>query len=218
MNKMKCNQIKKCLQRRNQQNYFGAWVFGSQGDCSQFYGRGVSKAFLLRKSLLNSSICLVWGFTLISVNGCNSSRQEGLRAVGEINVSGKTMADREPKFSTFAGKNGDNEPLMVIYMANDGKSHVWFTLRPLGIYKDGDERAIIVANRLEEYRKQRMLRLGWGELNDAKIICAYTQSKRDTCQLVVTLPSDVAYESVLHLLKCKIEQPDSPKCAQAIQS
>lgn len=162
----------------------------------------------------NSLISLLYFLSIIaisSINGCTFGED------GAMDVSAYTTADREPKFSTLETPYGEFQPLMVIYTSNTGKSYIWFTLSPLGIYSSND-RAIIIANRLEAYRQQKMIEVAWGTLNSQSIICARTQEKPNDCQTIVTLPPDIEPKQVLYLLRCKLETPDDPACVSPIRS
>ncbi len=162
----------------------------------------------------NFLINLLYFFSIIaisSINGCT------FRQDGASNVSSLTTADREPKFSTLEIVSGEFKPLLVIYTSDTGKSYVWFMLSPLGIYTS-NQRAIIIANRLEAYRKQKMIEVVWGSLNREKIICARTEKNPKDCQTIVTLPPDVETKQVLYLLRCKLDEPDDRACVKPIKS
>ena len=77
---------------------------------------------------------------------------------------------------------------MVVYTSENGRFYFWLRLKPIGINYPSDQRAKEVADRLDQYRKEKMLNLAWGTLNKEQIICAYTEKKRSQCQLVVTVP------------------------------
>ncbi|MDJ1175706.1 COP23 domain-containing protein [Roseofilum capinflatum] len=173
---------------------------------------------LLGQFFLNSSLYFLSIIAIISVGGC-SLKQDVARfgANGTQDVPGYTTAEREAKFSTMESPFGEIQPLFVIYTSNTGKSYVWFMLRPLGIYSS-EERSTIIVNNLETYRQEKMTEIAWGTLNGENIMCAYTEKTPQECQLILTLSPDVDADQVLYLLRCKLETPDAPACAEAIRS
>jgi hypothetical protein len=166
---------------------------------------------LLIHNFLKGCLNFLVAVHIALISGCASSKLE------TMDVSEYTTTDREPKFSTLDTSFGELKPLMVIYTSNNGKSYIWFTLSPLGIYSS-DERSMIIANRLEKYRKQKMTEVAWGRLGKQRLICVYTKTKPSDCQILVTLPPNVETKEVLNLLRCKLETPDDNSCVAPIRS
>lgn len=163
-------------------------------------------------------IILSTGTTLSFLcTGCLSNlavlQKEGsIEAPLELNIT------REPKFSILGSASQGELPALVIYNSDQGTSYIWLTLKPIGVEWPSDKRATVVANRLEQYRLEKMTTLAWGKLNGEKVICAYTERNPYNCQTILTVPSDVNVDWVLYLLRCKMEKSDSPKCSAPIKT
>lgn len=114
----------------------------------------------------------------------------------------------------------ENPSVMVIYASNSGRAYPWLYLRPLGVNYPSDKRALEVANRLEEYRLQKLKRLAWGTTDGQEIICAYTEQKLNLCQIVVTVAPGIDPQKVLILLQCKLKyiEEGSPLCPGPVES
>lgn len=161
-------------------------------------------------------------FVISCLFGCTNSIQTvpslpspsvSLPPTQTVTVPAYVDIKAEPKFTTLDSILGDRQPLMVIYNSDNGKSYVWFTLAPMGIYTS-DRRAREITSRLEIYRKEKMIAFRWGLANGENIICAVTEQKIKECQIVVTLKPELNPQDVLWLLRCKLERKDDGEAIQ----
>ena len=130
-------------------------------------------------------------FTLVTISfaGCSKNNANSISTPNYVNPNG------ERKFSTLESPFGNYKPLLVIYTSNK-KSYLWFMLAPLGIYTS-NERAEIIANSLEKYRKEKMSEIEWGTKNSEQIICVRTEKLPNDCQQILTIPPDKTVEEIL---------------------
>lgn len=159
-----------------------------------------------------------WSLSLLSflLTSCAEfSKADGLDV---SNFMGQDKLTYQAKFYSGNMPYENQQQVMVIYTSENGRFYFWLSLRPIGVNYPNEKRAEEVANRLEQYRQEKISSLAWGTLNNEQIICAYTEKNPRKCRLVVTVPPGVDVKEVLTLLQCKLNSPDDPKCSAPIKT
>lgn len=121
----------------------------------------------------------------------------------------------QPKFTV--DYDDFNNTARVIYTSKSGERYIWFNLRELGGDWKAELRAVVISNRLEQLRYEKITEIDSAKKNNENIICVYTEADPLSCEQLVTLPPGVSVESVLPLVQCKLRSLDSRTCIEELK-
>jgi len=125
------------------------------------------------KFFTNSIKILIYIFLgSLYLNGCTEMfSQQGTIDTSFISLEVKRkFIIQELLYPETLSTNVEQPSVMVSYVSDSGRAYPWLHLRPLGVDYPSDKRALEVANRLEQYRLQKLKMLVWGTTNCAKPI------------------------------------------------